>query len=130
MSITFLDRLSSSLLLICPYQFNRFCPRNVESWHTLASSCIIWFLTWSSLVLPLIHRSILVSATCNLFTSFFLTASQIIYTDSRISPTTAYTKISIAITPIFSSRHSFPLVFVGAHHRPLTHSGSRTNYLA
>ena len=74
MSIIFLDRLSSSLLLICPYRFNRFCLRNVDIWHTLASSCMLWFLTWSFLVLPLIHRSILISATCNLFSSFFLTA--------------------------------------------------------
>ena len=63
MSIIFLDKLSSSLLLICPYRFNRFCLRNVDIWHTLASSCMIWFLTWSVLVLPLIHRSILISAT-------------------------------------------------------------------
>ena len=74
LSIIFLDRLSSSLLLICPYQFNRFCLRNVDIWHTLASSGIIWFLTWSFLVLLLIHRSILISVTCNLFSSFILTA--------------------------------------------------------
>ena len=75
MSITFLDRLSDSLLLTCPYQCNRFCLRNVDIWHTLASSCVIWFLTWSFLVSPLIHRSILISATCNImFSSFFLTA--------------------------------------------------------
>ena len=74
MSIIFLDKLSSSLLLICPYKFNRFCLRNVDIWHTLASSCMIWFLTWSFLVLPIIHRSILISATCNLLSSFFLTA--------------------------------------------------------
>ena len=66
MSIIFLDMWSSSLLLICPYKFNHFCLRNVDIWHTLASSCMIWFLTWSFLVLPLIHRSILISATCNL----------------------------------------------------------------
>ena len=74
MSIIFLDMLSSSLLLICPYQFNRFCLRNVDIGHTLASSCMIWVLTWSFLVLPLIHRSILISATCNLFSSFSLIA--------------------------------------------------------
>ena len=74
MSIIFLDKLSSSLLLICPYIFNRFCLRNVDIWHTLASSCMLWFLTWSFLVLPLIHRSILISATCNLVSTFFLTA--------------------------------------------------------
>ena len=74
MSIIFIDRLSSSLRLICPYKCNRFCLRNVHIWHTLASSCMIWFLTWSFLVLPLIHRSTLISATCNLFSYFFLTA--------------------------------------------------------
>ena len=74
MSIIFLDMLFSSLLLTCPYQCNHFCLRNVDIWHTLASSCIIWFLTWSFLVLPLIHRSILISATCDLFWYFFLTA--------------------------------------------------------
>ena len=55
MSIIFLDRLSSSLLLTWPYQCSRFCLRNVDIWHTLASSCIIVFLTWSFLVLPLIN---------------------------------------------------------------------------
>ena len=74
MSTLFLDKLSSSLLLICPYKCNRFCLRNVDIWNILASSCIIFFLTWSFLVLPLIHRSILVSATCYLFSSFSLTA--------------------------------------------------------
>ena len=73
-SIIVLERLSSSLLLTFPYQCNRFCLRNVDVWHTLASSCIIWFLTWSFLILPLILRRILISATCNRFSSFFLTA--------------------------------------------------------
>ena len=71
----FLERLSSSLLM-CPYQFNLFCPRNFDICHTLASSCMTWFLTWYFLILPLIHRSILISATCILFSSFFLTAQQ------------------------------------------------------
>ena len=57
MPIIFLDTLSSSLPLPCPYQCNRFCLRNVDIWHTLASSCIIWFLTWSFLVLPSIVAS-------------------------------------------------------------------------
>ena len=60
MSIICLDKLSFSLLVICPYRFNRFCLRNVDIWHTLASSYMLWFLTWSFLVLPLIHRSILI----------------------------------------------------------------------
>ena len=74
MSIFFLDKLSSSLLMICPYKFNLFCLRNVDMWRTLACSCMTWFLTLSFLVLPIIHRSILISATCNLFSYFFLTA--------------------------------------------------------
>ena len=74
MSIIYIDRLSSSLLLTWLYQCSRFCLRNVDIWYTLASSCSILFLTWSFLVLPLIHLSILISATCNLFSSLFLTA--------------------------------------------------------
>ena len=35
MSIIFLDKLSSSLLLMCPYKCNRFCLRNVDIWHFL-----------------------------------------------------------------------------------------------
>ena len=37
-SIIFLERLSSSLLMMCPYQFNRFYLRNIDIWHTLAPS--------------------------------------------------------------------------------------------
>ena len=55
--IIFLEGLSSSLLPMCPYQFNLFCLRNVDISHTLASSRMTWFLTWSFLVLPLIHRT-------------------------------------------------------------------------
>ena len=51
MSIICLDMLSSSLLLICPYEFNRFCFRNVVVWHTLVYSCIIWFLACSFMAL-------------------------------------------------------------------------------
>ena len=66
MSIIFLDKLSSSLLLICPYKFNRFCLRNVDIWHTLASSCVIWFQIWYFLVLPLsiVASSFLLHAIC------------------------------------------------------------------
>ena len=74
MSFTFLERLFSSLLSMCTYQFNFFCSRNVEIWHTLASSCVTWFLTWSFLVLHLIRHSIFIFAICNMFSSFFLTA--------------------------------------------------------
>ena len=47
---------------------------NVDIWRAMAYSCMTWFLTWFFLVLPLIHRSILISATRNVFSSFFLTA--------------------------------------------------------
>ena len=73
MSISFRERLSSSLLLMCLYKFNLFCLGNVDIWHTLASSCITWFLTWSFLVLLLSRLAI---ATCNILSSFFLTAQQ------------------------------------------------------
>ena len=64
------DAVSSSLLLMYPYQFNRFCLRTVDMFANIkASSFVFWFLTWSFLVLPLIYRSILISATCNLFSS-------------------------------------------------------------
>ena len=67
MSIIFVDKLSSSLLLICPYKFNRFCLRNVDIWHTLASSCVIWFQIWYFLVLPLsiVASSFLLHAICS-----------------------------------------------------------------
>ena len=52
LSILFLDMLSSSLILICMYQFIRFCLRNVDICYTLAYSCIIWFLTWAFLFYP------------------------------------------------------------------------------
>ena len=67
MSIIFLDRLASSLLLICPYQFNRFCLMDVDIWHTLASSSIIWYLTWSFLFyhLFIVASSFLLHAICS-----------------------------------------------------------------
>ena len=62
MFIIFHERLSSSLPLMCPYQFNLFCLSNVDIWHTLASSCMTWFLSWSFLDVPIIHPSNLISA--------------------------------------------------------------------
>ena len=41
---------------------------NIDIWHTLAFSCMTWFLTLSFPVLPLI----IISVTCNLFSSSFL----------------------------------------------------------
>ena len=66
--------VASSLILMWPCQFNIFCLRNVDIWPTLASSCMTWFLTWSFLRSPLIHRSIHNSDACTLFSSFFLIA--------------------------------------------------------
>ena len=60
-AIRFLERLSTSLLLIRPYQVNICCIINVDIWHTLASYCTTWFLTWSFAVLPIIHRSIVMN---------------------------------------------------------------------
>ena len=50
----FLERLSSSLLLMCPCQFNFVCLRNVDIWHNLASSCMT-----AALLLHLIHLTYL-----------------------------------------------------------------------
>ena len=65
MSIICLD--SWLLLLICPYQFNRFCLMHVDIWHTLSSSSIIWYLTWSFLFyhLFIVASSFLLHAICS-----------------------------------------------------------------
>ena len=65
MSILFLERLSSSLLLIYPCRCNRFSLRNADIWHTLTYSCIIWCLTWSFLVLSNVASSFLLHAICS-----------------------------------------------------------------
>ena len=59
------------------YQCNRFCVRNVDIWDILASSCLAWFMTWAFLGLPFIHRSIVISTTCNLFCSFYILYSAV-----------------------------------------------------
>ncbi len=63
----FFDMLSSSLLLICPYQLNSFCLRNVDIWHPLASSCMIWFLhgPFWSYPLSIVASSFLLHAICS-----------------------------------------------------------------
>ena len=60
----FLERLSSSLLLIhvCPTKYI-VSVSGMLTFGILEPVCIIWFLTWSVLVLLLIHRNILISAT-------------------------------------------------------------------
>ena len=68
MSIILLDKLSSSLLLICPYKFNRFFLRNVDIWHTLASkhsapyviiglTTVLYTLSFSLMATFLSHRT-------------------------------------------------------------------------
>ena len=73
-SIIFLDKLSSSLLLIYPHRFYRCCLRNVDIGHTSASTCMLWFLTWPfwSYPLSIVASSFLLPQ--NLFSYFFLTA--------------------------------------------------------
>ena len=72
MSIIILEKFSYSPLLLCPYKCILFCLRNFDIWHTLVSSCMTWFQTWSFLVLPLVFRNILTFAARNLFLSFVM----------------------------------------------------------
>ena len=95
----FPERLSSSLRLMCAYQFNLFCIRNVDICHTLASSGMTWFLTVSFLVLLLIHRSILIYATCNMFLFFLLTTRNSNCLLSRVPYTVVYSIISMTVLP-------------------------------
>ena len=69
----FLVASTLSLLCTCPNHLNLFSLRNYAIGYMCASFQMSTFLTWSSLVLPLAHRSMRISVVCN-FLSFFLTA--------------------------------------------------------
>ena len=75
--------------------------------HTRGYSCMLWFLTWSFLVLPLINRRIIISAICNLFSSFFLTA-QHSATYVIVGLITVLYTLSFSLMGIFLS-HSTPV---------------------
>ena len=70
----FLVASSLSLLWTCPNHLSLFSLRNSAIGYMRASFQMSTFLTWSSLVFPLAHRSMRISVVCNFLSSFFLTA--------------------------------------------------------
>ena len=68
--------VASSLSLLCtwPNHLNLFSLRSSAIGYMCASFQMSTFLTWSSLVFPLAHRSMRISVVCNFLSSFFLTA--------------------------------------------------------
>ena len=71
--ITILPTYSSSLLNTCPYHFNLLCCTFLDISPTFVVPLIISFIILSSLVTPLIHLNILISATSNFFSCAFFT---------------------------------------------------------
>ena len=74
-AITLLPTYSSSLLKTCPYHFNLLSCTFFDITPTFVAPLMLSFLILSSLVTPLIHLNILISATSNLiFCCAFFTA--------------------------------------------------------
>ena len=65
--ITLLSTHSSSLLNTCPYHFNLLSCTFLDISHTFVVPLILSFQILSSLVTPIIHLNILISATSNFF---------------------------------------------------------------
>ena len=72
--ITLLPTHSSSLLSTCRHHFNLLSCTFLDISHTVVVPLILSFLILSSLVTPLIHLNILISATSNFFSCAFFTA--------------------------------------------------------
>ena len=72
--VTLLPKYSSSLLNTCPYHFNLLSCTFLDISPTFVVPLILSFLILSSLVTPLIHLNILISATSNFFSCAFFTA--------------------------------------------------------
>ena len=72
--ITLFPTYSSSLLKTCPYHFNLLSCTFLDISPTFVVPLILSFLILSTLVTPLIHLNILVSATSNFFSCAFFTA--------------------------------------------------------
>ena len=73
-AITLLPTYSSSLLSTCPYHFNLLSCTFLYISPIFVVTLILSFLILSSLVTPLIHLNILISATSNFFACVFFTA--------------------------------------------------------
>ena len=72
-AINLLPTYSSSLLSTCPYHFNLLSCTFMDISPTFVVPLILSFLILSSLLTPLIHRNILISATSNFFSCAFFT---------------------------------------------------------
>ena len=72
-SILFLERLSSSLLLMCPYN-RTFSVAGMLAYFDILLYDLVSDMVLSGLTPYYIHCSILISATGDMFSSFFLTA--------------------------------------------------------
>ena len=73
-AITLLPTYSSSLLSECPYHFNLLSCTFLDISPTIVVPLILSFIILSSLVTPLFHLNILISATSNFFSCAFFTA--------------------------------------------------------
>ena len=73
-AITLLPTYSPSLLNTCPYHFNLLSCNVLDISPTFVVPLILSFLIMSSLVTPLIHLNILISATSNFFSCAYFTA--------------------------------------------------------
>ena len=71
---TLLPTYSSSLLNTCPYHFNLLSCTFLDISPTFVVPLILSFLIMSSLVTPLIHLNILISATSNFFSCIVLSS--------------------------------------------------------
>ena len=84
--VTLLPTHSSFLLNTCPYHSNLFSRIFLDISHTFVVPLILSFLILSSLVTPLIHLNILISATSNFFScAFFITHVSAPYTIASLT---------------------------------------------
>ena len=117
-AITLLRKYSSSLLNTCAYHFNLLSCTFLDIYPTFAGPVIISVHILSSLVTPLIHLNILISATSIFFSCAFFTAqvsapciiaglTTVLYT----FPLTLKLIFGRTESPIPSSSFSIPIVF-------------------
>ena len=126
--ITILPTYSSSLLNTCPYYFNLVSCTFLDIYPTFVIPLILSFLIPSSLVTPLIHLNILISAKSNFFCCAFFTAhvsapyiiaglTTVLYT----FPLTLKLIIRSHRIPIPSSSSSILILFCASSPHPSLH---------
>ena len=127
-AITLLPTYSSSLLNTCPYYFNLLSCTFLNISPTFVVPLILSFLILSSLVTPLIHHNILISATSNFFSCAFFTAevsapyiiaglTTVLYTFPRLSNLF----FGRTESPIPSSSFAILIVFYESSPHPSLH---------